>query len=109
MSFVASTELARWTGAGLIFIAFKSGAAMQIVDLSELTTLPLVPVPLPDTTWTESPTWMPNNEAELVFMNRNGPSGAGKRRIVRRDLTTQQEMVIVERKGYHLYEPDWRR
>jgi hypothetical protein len=52
---------------------------------------------------------MPGNETEVVYMNRNGRSGAGKRKIVKRNLSTQVETVIVERTGYHLYEPDWRR
>jgi hypothetical protein len=52
---------------------------------------------------------MPANESELVFMNRNGRSGAGKRKIVKRNLETNAETVIVERNGFHLYEPDWQR
>jgi Tol biopolymer transport system component len=86
------------------FIAFKASGAMQLVNAAtgEMETLP-------DTTWAESPTWMPTSESELVFMNRNGRSGAGKRKIVVRNLTTQAETVIVERNGFHLYEPDWQR
>jgi len=89
-----------WSRFGGI-IAFKASGAMQIVNAAtgEMETLP-------DTTWAESPTWMPTSESELVFMNRNGRSGAGKRKIVVRNLTTQAETVIVERNGYHLYEPD---
>jgi len=88
------------------FLAFKAAGAMQTVDL---TTFPLQMRSLPESTWTESPTWMPANESELVFMNRNGRSGAGKRKIVKRNLETNAETVIVERNGFHLYEPDWQR
>jgi hypothetical protein len=91
---------------GSRFLAFKAAGAMQIVDLNSFT--PQMQ-PLLDSTWTESPTWMPTNESELVFMNRNGRSGAGKRKIVKRNLVTNAETVIVERNGFHLYEPDWRR
>jgi hypothetical protein len=66
-----------------MFLAFKAGGAMQIVNLN---TSPHQILSLPDTTWAESPTWMPTSETELVFMNRNGRSGAGKRKIVKRDL-----------------------
>jgi len=45
----------------------------------------------------------------LAFVNRNGRSGAGKRKIVKRNLMMNAETVIVERNGFHLYEPDWRR
>jgi Tol biopolymer transport system component len=86
------------------FLAFKAAAALQIVNVTSLEI-----ETLQDTTWAESPTWMPGNETELVFMNRNGRSGAGKRKIVKRNLSMQVETVIVERTGYHLYEPDWRR
>ena len=79
---------------------------MQVVDLTAFS--PQMQA-VPDTTWAESPTWIPTSETELVFMNRNGRSGAGKRKIVKRDLITSVETVIVERTGFHLYEPDWRR
>ena len=86
------------------FLAFKAAGAMQIVDVATRQMRSL-----PESTWTESPTWMPTDEGELVFMNRNGRSGAGKRKIVKRNLFTNAETVIVERNGFHLYEPDWRR
>ena len=91
-----------WSPSGT-YIALPGGGAMRIVDVNsgEMTTLQ-------DTTWAQSPTWTPDGN-RLAFMNRNGRSGAGKRKIVVRDLTTQVESVIVERNGYHLFEPDWRR
>jgi len=46
---------------------------------------------------------------ELIFMNRRGKSGSGKRKIVLYDLLTDSERTLYERKGYHLYEPDWKR
>jgi len=91
-----------WSPSGT-YIAFPGVGAMRIVNATngDMETLP-------DTTWAQSPTWTPD-ENRLAFMNRNGRSGAGKRKIVVRDLTTQVETVIVERNGFHLYEPDWRR
>jgi len=41
-------------------------------------------------------------------MNRRGTQGSGPRKIVRYDLSTDTETVIVQRKGYDLFEPDWR-
>ena len=55
-----------------------------------------------------SPTWSPSSGNELAFMNRRGTQGSGPRKIVRYDLSTDTETVIVQRKGYHLFEPDWR-
>ena len=48
-------------------------------------------------------------DTQLAFMNRRGRSGSGKRKIVVFNLDTDVEAVIVERKGFHLYEPDWLR
>jgi Tol biopolymer transport system component len=92
-----------WSPSGM-YIALHGGGAMRIVNVStgEMEILP-------DSTWAQSPTWIPIEETKLVFMNRNGRSGAGKRKIVKRDLVTNQETVIVERNGFHLYEPDWQR
>ena len=101
-SSVSGASALDWSRVGGL-LAFKGGA-MQVMDPTGSTQ-----IALPNSTSTESPTWMPTSGTELVFMTRNGPSGAGKRKIVKRDLITNVETVIVERNGYHLYEPDWRR
>jgi Tol biopolymer transport system component len=58
----------------------------------------------------ESPSWTPStDDTELIFINRKGRAGSGERRIVKHNRLTNEETVLVERKGYHLYWPDRRR
>ncbi len=87
------------------FIAYKSGSAMRVLDVNGVNLV----LTVGNSQWTESPTWGPQSENELVFMNRHGKSGTGKRRIVSRDLATNAETILYERKGFHLLYPDWRR
>lgn len=42
-------------------------------------------------------------------MNRNRRFCAGKRRIVKRNLSMNAETIIVERKDFHVYGHDWHR
>ena len=93
-----------WSRSGN-FIAYKSGSAMRVLDVNGVNLVQTVG----NTQWTESPTWGPQSENEFVFMNRHGKSGTGKRRIVSRDLATNTETILYERKGFHLHSPDWRR
>lgn len=93
-----------WSRSGN-FIAYKSGSAMRVLDVNGVNLVQSVG----NTQWTESPTWGPTSESELVFMNRHGKAGTGKRRIVSRDLATNTETILYERKGFHLHSPDWRR
>ncbi len=93
-----------WSRAGN-YLAFKSGSAMRTLDVNGVNVIRSLPV----TTYSDSPTWPAQGESHLVYMNRRGKSGSGKRRIVSYDLITEAETVLYERKGNHLYEPDWRR
>ena len=93
-----------WSRDGTM-LAYKDGSGMKLVNVAGTAT----PTPIASTLWTESPSWAPEGSSVLVYMTRNGKSGAGKRRIVRYDRTTGSETLIIERKGYHLWEPDWRR
>jgi hypothetical protein len=93
-----------WSRSGN-FIAYKSGSAMRVLDVNGVNLVQTVG----NSQWTESPTWGPQSENELVFMNRHGKSGSGKRRIVSRDLATNDETILYARKGFHLIYPDWRR
>ena len=83
-----------------------------MIEVLELGTTP-TRHSLPETTWAWSPTWPTSSDAspssdELAFMNRRGTQGSGKRRVVLYDLAMDTETVIVERKPFHLFEPDWR-
>ena len=93
-----------WSRSGN-FIAYKSGSAMRVLDVNGVNLVQTVG----NSQWTESPTWGPQSENELVFMNRQGKSGTGKRRIVSRDLATNAETILYASKGFHLLYPDWRR
>jgi Tol biopolymer transport system component len=93
-----------WSRSGN-FLAYKSGGAMRVLDVNGVNLIQT----LQSTQWAESPTWPPDTEGELVFMNRHGKSGTGKRRVVRYDLGTGSEEILYERKGFHLHSPDWRR
>ena len=97
-----------WSRSGNFIAAPALGAITRVTAASDEFEEVTIAT-LPDTTWAQSPTWKPDTDNQIVYMNRNGRSGAGKRKIVQFDLTTQIETVIVERNGYHLYEPDWRR
>jgi PKD repeat protein len=93
-----------WSRSGN-YLAFKSGSAMRTLDVNGVNVIRSLPV----TTYSDSPTWPAQGEAQLVYMNRRGKAGSGKRRIVSFDLATEVETVLYQRKGKHLYEPDWRR
>ena len=93
-----------WSRSGN-FIAYKSGSSMKLLDVNGINVIQN----LSATQWSESPTWPSQSENELVFMNRHGKAGAGKRRIVQYDLGTETETILYERKGFHLFGPDWRR
>ena len=93
-----------WSRSGN-YLAFKSGSAMRTLDVNGVNVIRNLPV----TTYSDSPTWPAQGEAELIYMNRRGKAGSGKRRIVSFDLATGIETVLYQRKGKHLYEPDWRR
>ncbi len=85
------------------FLAYRLNSAIEVLDLATNMRRPFA-----DTTWALSPTWSPSGN-KLAYMSRNGSAGAGKRKIVLYDLDTDAESVIIERKGFHLFEPDWRR
>ena len=86
-------------------LAYKTGSGLFVVVATKNAT----PVPIPETLWAESPTWAPDSDDRLVYLTRRGRSGSGKRKIAKYDFTSATQQDIAARKGYHLYDPDWRR
>ncbi len=99
-----------WSRDGSKF-AVKAGF-IRIVDAVEDAPEPRV---LENSGFGDSPAFPPatgpnaSEPVELIFMNRRGKSGSGKRRIALYNLFTDSQSVLYERKGYHLHEPDWKR